>query len=152
MTSVGWPRVDVVGSAAADVVVWRKGGRLHVTVVAKATFRLVAEGAMTPLPPEPIQRVDAHHGGLATRSARVASDLAPIRHKADVLLSGNAQLGADDAGGAVKLTILRGDKRVLDKRVHVVVDIGASGVPVPLVYERAYGGADVRRQPGGHRA
>ncbi|HEY4119202.1 MAG TPA: DUF2169 domain-containing protein [Byssovorax sp.] len=148
MTSVGWPRVDVVGSAAADVVVWRKGGRLHVTVVAKATFRLVAEGAMTPLPPEPIQRVDAHHGGLATRSARVASDLAPIRHKADVLLSGQAQLG-EDAGGAVKLTIVRGDKRVLDKRVHVVVDIGAAGAPVPLVYERAYGGATFPENPAG---
>src|SRR6185503_8768555 len=57
MAGVGlWPVAVVpVGRVAGASVLWRTRGRLHVSVVVKASFQMAQNGVMTSLPPEPVR-------------------------------------------------------------------------------------------------
>jgi len=69
-----WPvPVVPVGKIAGASMLWRAKGRLHVTVVVKARYRLVAGGVMTPMLPEPV------------RPKR--GELAPYLGQADVVIT-----------------------------------------------------------------
>jgi hypothetical protein len=77
-------------SLRAATVTWRSQGRLHVTVVAKATFKLVAESRMTLVEPDPIvnrEMPEPFGKGLAA-----GGDLAPYLGQAEVVLTGCAQV------------------------------------------------------------
>ena len=136
----------VSGTAASHTAVFRERGALRVTVVLKATFRLVHEGHAQVIAPAPIVRADrvTPEGRLAD-----AGELAPLLPSAGVLLSGHAcaPRGRTAAAMSVRLGLSGSEGPLLDKVLHVVGDrVSGSQAPprpfdrMPLVYERAYGG------------
>jgi Uncharacterized protein conserved in bacteria (DUF2169) len=132
-----------VGLAACKATVWRYRGQLRVTAVVKATFSFVHGAAMELEEPDEILVDDVHHEGDPARSLWAASDLAPYRLVADVVLVGHAHVGG---GGAVRLAVFH-DQTIVDKRIAIARD-EASG-PLPLVYERAFGGPGSDENPVG---
>jgi hypothetical protein len=145
------------GPVDAAALVWRAGRELQLTVMVKARFALVADRRMRPLPPLPLVERDRHHGGDATRSLAVASDVVPFRPRVDVTLTGHAVAprGRPSQAVAVRLAIVRAGAARLDKVVHVYGDrAAAADAPsafehVPLVYERAFGGPGHDANPVG---
>lgn len=118
---------------ALDTLVSRTDeGVFHLTVIAKLTFDLET-GA--PVEPEPVRGDVLHHGG---RSLRVASDLVPRRARADVTFAGTAH------AAAVRFALLSRDGAALfDKSLRIVAP------PIPLTYERAFGGPGSKTNPIG---
>jgi hypothetical protein len=155
-TRAPWPiAIEAMGGAAAGAVVWRKQGRSFVTLVLKATYRLVPEGTLVPATALPVLAGELHHDDDPRRSLRAASDLAPYLRRVDVLLTGHAcapPTGPVQSGG-VRLTLYRDEQCVLDKALLVQGDRAQdpSGrwfgvIPfqrIPLVYERATGSAEI---------
>ena len=152
-----WPvEIVPVGPTTTATLVWRMRGATHVTAIVKATFSMVPEGAMTPTAPEAILRADAHHRGVPTFSARAPSDLAPYRARADVIFVGSAHAppGATARTLVARLGVFRGARALVDKSIHVVGEREHEGAPrsfqsMPVVYERAYGGAGWEANPMG---
>src|SRR5690242_17146286 len=91
--AIGAPgKVDItaLGPSTADTVLWQLQGRLHVTVVVKASFAFALDAAMTRIEPEEIFRAEVHHNKNPMRSVRATGDLAPYQPHADVVLTGHA--------------------------------------------------------------
>lgn len=133
------PQVIALGRINASAVLWRHRGKLHVTVIGKATFALVEDGAMTPVAPEPVLAAEVHHGNLPNRSIRYAADTAPRLDRVDVLLTGHAYaVEGRTTEMQVRLAVHDGDRALLDKRLLAVDPAGFT--KMPLVYERALGG------------
>ena len=137
--------------AAAAAVVWRREGRLHVTVIVKSTFAFAPDAAMTRVEPQPILRAEVHHGKHPTRSVQFTSDLVPYLAQADVLFTGHAHARARAIVQAqlVRLEILDGarERPLLNKALLVQDPKGFDRMP--LVYERAYGGLGSQDNPLG---
>jgi uncharacterized protein YjbI with pentapeptide repeats len=135
------------GSDAAALV-WRYRGRLHVTVIAKATYALLHEAPMRPIGPQPINRADVHHGKHPARSVRYASDLAPRLDRVDVVFTGHAHVPSGPRQRVtVQLAVADGQRTVLDK--ELVVSDPSGFQRMPLVYERALGGIGSQANPLG---
>lgn len=151
-----WPvATTALGGCHAGTVLWRFGGQRMVTVVAKASFALTADADMTLIAPEPLHRSERQEGGPMS-SVRRASEVAPQLRFVDVTMSGHAHppyLGATEV--AVRLAIQTGTSVLLDRLVYAVGDPDpATGGrhpmrPVPLGYERAYGGIGCGDNPLG---
>jgi hypothetical protein len=121
---VGTPVTPVgtaTGKAAVATAAFRVGGGLHVSVVVKATFAIVPDGAMTIVDPDPIVRADEHRDRSAASALVTPSDLAPRRVRADVLLAGHARaIHAQPVPAmGVRLVVAQGQEVVLDKRLAV---------------------------------
>ena len=131
--------VSLPGSRAASVV-WRARGRLHVTVIAKATFGLVPGGDMARAEPQEILTREVHHENLPSRSVRLSGDLALFMPCADVLFTGHAHApaGARVTSLPLRLAVLSSDRPVLDKRIEARDPAGF--VRMQIVYEKALGG------------
>ena len=150
-------RVVPLGPASAGALFWRSGPELQLTLVVQARFRMEHDRAMTVLEPLPLAVVDLHHEGDATRSLSHAADVVPFRPRTDVWMTGHAVApgGLPTAAMAVRLAIYRSGVPLLDKVVTVLGDRAQAGaVPqpflqMPLVYERAQGGAGVDANPVG---
>jgi hypothetical protein len=151
-----WPvATAVVGATSAGTVVWRFGGYLMVTVVAKASFALVPDGPMSRLVPESFHRSErADRGPMA--SVTRTCELAPQLREVDVLMTGHAHpphAGATEA--AVRLAVQTESALLLDRVLYAVGDPDpATGGrvalrPTPLGYERAYGGIGFADNPLG---
>jgi hypothetical protein len=148
--------VDIValGLCAADVALWRMEGKLHVTVLVKATFDFTADGAMTLVEPEELVRAEVHHNKNPMRSVRLTTDFAPFLPRADVTLTGHAcaPLGTIVEAVAVRLVVYR-EGPLVDKTVHARGDAkGDQTAPfdrIPLMYERAFGGIGWEENPLG---
>jgi hypothetical protein len=125
-------------------------GRTEATVIVKATFRL-REGELALADEQaPLLRADEHTAEPGRSSLRREADLSPQKPGTDVLLVGHAWSSSPVAALDVILTAgaLRKAVRVTGDRAFFARP-GGFGVtdPVPftrmpLVYERAYGGAD----------
>lgn len=148
----GPPSILSLGAVASDVVVWRSPTQLHVTLIVKATFRL--DETMAPLDPEPIYRSERHYRGNATNSVLRPDDLAPYRGHAEVLFTGHAHApgGRPVTAHSARLGVFR-DAPLVDKTLHIHGDrSGGSPAPflkMPIVYERAFGGAGWDANPIG---
>lgn len=148
--------VDItpLGLAAVETVLWQMQGRLHVTVVVKASFAFTLDAAMTRIDPEEILRAEVHHNKNPMRSVRATGDLAPFQPRADVVLTGHAcaPVGTTVEALSVRLVVFR-ERALIDKTIHVRGDAqGADTVPfdrVPLMYERAFGGIGWEENPLG---
>lgn len=140
--------VTPLPGAAAAAIAFRHAGRLHVTVIVKATFAFAPDAEMPRVEPQPIFRDEVPHDAPA-RSVRFASDLTPCRPRAEVLLTGHAH--APPSGPVrtlpVRLAVFRGDRALLDKTL--VAQDPAGFTRLPLVYERAYGGPGFVENPAG---
>src|SRR4051812_24327925 len=107
--------VEPLGGAAASALVWRAGGRLQVTMLAKATFAFAQGTEMQLASPQAILRDEVHHGRNPARSVRFTSDLVPYLGRADVLFTGHAHApaGAPQQLTQVRLGIFGGNKALL---------------------------------------
>jgi hypothetical protein len=150
-----WPiQITALTPAACGAARWRTAGASWVTVIVKATFDLVHGQSATLAAPREIVREDRYRE--RTGSLEQASETAPYLPSAGVLLSGHAHApgGRAAPSAAARLAIVR-ERPLLDKTVHVFGDraLGATHaqpfVKMPLVYERAYGGAGTPENPVG---
>ncbi len=140
--------VSTDGNVSAGTVLWRYKGRLHLTVVVKALFTIVPDGAAVLAGPGDIATEDRTFDANPSRSVEVATDLVPYRPRCDVTFVGHAHAprGQPAPAGSVRLGLSRDGRPLLDKVLHVFGDRAPSGAPVPfdrmpIVYERALGGA-----------
>jgi uncharacterized protein YjbI with pentapeptide repeats len=140
--------------AACSAAPWRRAGAWWVTVVVKATFRLVPGQLAQPMAPLALVRAD-HHRADTTSSLEAASDtVAPYLPGAGVVLTGHAYPPGGRAGTATTARLAIGRERpLLDKMVYAYGDrLGTVVQPfdkMPLVYERAYGGPGIADNPVG---
>jgi hypothetical protein len=156
MASGASRKVDItaLGPAAVETVLWQMQGRLHVTVVAKASFAFTLDTAMTRIDAEEILRAEVHHNKNPMRSVRATGDLAPFQPLADVVLTGHACAPAGTTVDAlsVRLVVFREGPQI-DKTLYVRGDSqGAETLPfdrIPLMYERAFGGIGWEDNPLG---
>jgi hypothetical protein len=127
----------------------------HLTVLAKGTFSIPAStGPLTIAEQQvPFLAVDQCNGpDPATSCVRIESDVCPAKPGTDVVLVGHAHAGARPRSSVdvgLRVANLRKVVRVSGERCWVDVGLSweISRPPVvfqrmPLVYERAYGGAD----------
>ena len=131
-------------------------------LVVRGTFEIVPGAALRPDPDQaPVRVADEYRGAAGASSVRWEGDLAPLKPRADVHLDAVAHAPGgepspswtagvrfdrrDDGGAPVR--VVAASLRVTGPRVwrHGVLgwrlDPPAPAVRVPLVYERAYGGA-----------
>jgi hypothetical protein len=119
-----------------------------VSVVVKGTFVIRADGAMQPAPEQvPIHCQDVHYGEPPTSSVKYPCDLVMGKIATDVGLVGRAFSPNNEPVRALEVSLRVGP---VHKRLAVFGDrIWQGGSPsspalftsMPLVYERAYGGA-----------
>ena len=140
--------------AACGATRWRKAGTTWVTILVKATFDLVPGQLAKLAAPREIVREDSYRERSGSLTA--ASETAPYLPGAGVLLAGHAHApgGRSAPTAAARLAVVR-ERPLLDKTVHVFGD-RAPGAnhpqpfqKIPLVYERAYGGAGMPENPVG---
>ncbi len=153
-----WPTaVSAIGPTAVGSLLWENHGQIHLSVAVKARFALRHNAPMLIAKAQPLAVADAHDGANPTRSLVCASDMVPYRPMADVWLTGHAHAprARSVAVSVVRLALYRGPQVLLDKVLHVVGDRAAEAttpepfVKMPLVYERAYGGAGFDGNPVG---
>jgi hypothetical protein len=151
-------QIHTDGRVSAAAVFWRAQGRTRVTIVARATFSLRADGPAEILAPRPIEREDRQFGDHPARSVEAANDLAPWRARCDVTFLGNAYApgGQPATATSVRLALYRDGRALIDKTLHVYGDrVGETIKPfvtMPLVYERAQGGLGSAANPVGVEA
>ncbi|AUX29285.1 MULTISPECIES: DUF2169 domain-containing protein [Sorangium] len=115
--SARWPvAITSLGRASTATLVWGLRGQRYVTAVVKATFGLVAEGAMALGEPDPIVPGEVPDpSGVGLRSA---GDLAPYLGEVDVLLTGHAEVPPTVAGEIqVRLAVVQEGALRLDRCV-----------------------------------
>ncbi|WP_437800094.1 DUF2169 domain-containing protein [Sorangium sp. So ce693] len=134
---------------AAAAIAWRHRGQLHATIVVKATFCLVPDGTMRRVEPERIVEHDVPHHDDPSSSTRITRDLAPHLTKVDVVLTGHAYAPSKAPARSVQvgLTVAGGGRTLLQK--SLLVRHTAPFQRIPLVYERAFGGAGYADNPVG---
>ncbi|APR82345.1 Hypothetical protein A7982_07694 [Minicystis rosea] len=125
-------------------------GRTIATVVVKATFRL-REGELALADEQvPLHDVDEHHGDPATSSVRYEADRSPQKAGTDIVLIGHAwspaptpELDVSLVAGPVRKTLrVFGDRAFFQSGHEFGISDPHPFTRVPLVYERAFGGAD----------
>lgn len=148
--------------AAACLPADDRRGREVLLVIAKMTWSVSAQGAVTIASPQsPVRHVDEPSFDAVSSSVRYPSDYAAEKPGTDLLMVGTAHpRGAPAMFMDVSLRLEAG-ARTVSKVVRVVgprtfvrtgdgVVPGSPGPlrPTPLVYERAFGGADAgKREP-----
>jgi hypothetical protein len=153
--------MDVISTGLLPVasVLWQpRPSSWSLTVVAKATYDLAPAESPLAAQQEPIVARDEHWEGDGARSLRVASDLAPLKLGADVVLVGQAYAPPSAPARSVLVRMVVG---AVDKSIEVFCDryFDQQGVlregprfsHMPLVYERAAGGPDTWNPAGVRR-
>jgi hypothetical protein len=144
--------MDVISSSPSSVasVLWQPQPEAWaLTVVFKATFQLRPGEALLAPEQEAPREDDRHWSDDRARSLYAASDLAPMKARADVLLVGQAAAPGRRAARSLVPRLVVGE---VDKSIEVLCDRtmawdgsvreGSPFVTMPLVYERAAGGAE----------
>ncbi len=151
-----WPvPITTVGRSRGGTVVFMRGGKLHVTCILKCTFRFVPDDRMKVAQPEEIVLADAGHVDNPSSSPRFSCETMPFLSRVDVVLTGHAcaPFGQPVPSQSVRVAIHRDDSWLLNKTLHVYGDRrGETMEPferMPIVYERAYGGAGFASNPYG---
>ncbi len=130
-------------------------GAWTLTVVCRATFLLrPGESVLAPDQEDPIEQ-DDHWNDDPNRSLRLASDLVPMKPRADITLVGNAFAPGHAAVRSLVVRLLVGE---LDKSIEVLGDRsfdqegalheGPLFSRMPLLYERAAGGPETANPVG----
>src|SRR6185295_13490945 len=132
-----------------------KQGRDHAVVVIKGTYAIGRRGEELALAEEQdeIVRADAHHGEPGASSVARAAEGGPPKPGTDVVLIGHAhspvrpvrELDVVLAVGPIRKRVhVSGDRRWVRGAAGHVPSEPASFARVPLVWERAFGGIDLR--------
>lgn len=145
--------VSMLTPCAGMTLVWRFQDKLHLTTVVKATFSLPPTGTMGLASPLPMYEKDLTFRNLPTSSVVGPSDRAPMKQRADVTLSGRAyaRFGTEVTSTQVRLSMLRGNRLMLNKTLSVRGDEGGRVAfsTMDMTYERAYGGLGYEPNPIG---
>lgn len=145
--------VSMLTPCAGMTLVWRFQDKLHLTTVVKATFSLPPTGTMAMASPLPMYEKDQTFRNLPTSSVVGPSDRAPMKQRADVTLSGRAyaRFGTEVTSTQVRLSMLRGNRLMLNKTLGVRGDDGGQVAfsTMDMTYERAYGGLGYEPNPIG---
>ena len=149
--------VAPIGPVRVAALPWRYRGELQLSVIVKLHLRMRNNAAMEIAEAPPLAVRDRHHADDPTRSLIDASDLVPYRARADVWLTGQAYapLGRRVRALVARLGVYRQGSPLLEKTVHLVGSRRrADEEPepfetMPIVYERAYGGAGFDANPVG---
>jgi len=155
--------MEIVSASPLSVasLAWRQSASTWaLTVVCKATFLL--RPGQTPLAPEQeeVLEADAYWNDDPARSLHAATDLVPMKPRADVVLVGQAFA---PGGAPARSLVTRLQVGTLNKAVEVCCDRvfardgslhdGPRFTRMPLVYERAAGGPETSNpvgiRPGG---
>jgi hypothetical protein len=150
--------LDVVSLSPAEVgsLLWRPHeGAVALTVVCKATFELaMGETRLCKVQDLPSEE-DSHWNDDPARSLQAASDFAPFKPRADVMLVGDAFAPGGQPARAVVARLVVG---AVDKSIEVTRDRffdargelveGKRFTRMPLRYERAAGGANTLNPVG----
>ncbi len=148
--------ICTLGRCRVGAWAWTLGSDKHITVVAKASFSLPAEGEPQRLAAQPLRSREHHHQTGILSSVALPTDRVPFRTRADVVLVGHAypdagQPAAMTRQGALRLS--RGEERLVDKTLLVRGDQQAGEqLPlekIPLRYEQPYGGSGCLDNPLG---
>lgn len=134
--------------AHAFLLVEDAARRLHAVVVVKAWYTLVPDALAEPAPSLLLDD-DTYGEGAHARSLIAASDFAPAKVEADVVVVGCAHpQSAATTRQAVGFAVARGPDVLLRKRLVALGDRGRDGGepaplrPLPLAWERTWGGSD----------
>ncbi|MEO6525090.1 MAG: DUF2169 domain-containing protein [Gemmatimonadaceae bacterium] len=132
------------------------GGTAWLAVTIKATFAVERGTVVIVDQQEPILHVDSHWGEPGESSINLPADVVPFKPATDIILVGSAYAPAGQPAREVDVTVSIGQTT---KTVRVFGDrkwrLGLFGyrpsAPIaftcmPLVYERAFGGADRAHQ------
>ncbi|MBW2457382.1 MAG: DUF2169 domain-containing protein [Deltaproteobacteria bacterium] len=147
--------VAPIGRAATGSLLWTTRGRLHLTVIVKATYNFRLGGIMSTTEPLPLTVEDVHHGGLPSRSVRRATDLAPYLRHADIVFTGQAHAPPGKTVGVATVRLaVHGERPLLDKHLEIYGDrkLRRDGVSAPLPFKRmpiVYGRAVGEALPDG---
>jgi uncharacterized protein YjbI with pentapeptide repeats len=149
-------RINVTAHTPAECSAspWRRAGAWWVTVVVKATFRLVPGQLAQPTAPLALVREDRHRASTPSSLEAASDTAAPYLPGTGVVLTGHAYAPGGRAGTATTARLAIGRERpLLDKTLYAYGDrLGTVVQPfekVPLVYERAYGGPGIVDNPVG---
>lgn len=151
MPSAGSIPIVSLKPVSCGTTLWRSGGVLQVTLVVKATFGMMHEGAARLIAPMPLVLEDRY---AQTGSLAEPGDLAPYLPNAGVLLWGHAYAPRPMPAVTIHLAVYR-DRPLIDKVLHVFGDRAVAGAnPQPfqkisLAYERAHGGPSFVDNPVG---
>ncbi|MDI3284685.1 DUF2169 domain-containing protein [Polyangium sp. 15x6] len=150
--------MDVVAQGPLPVasLLWQsRPGTWALTVICKATFLLVPTEAQLAPEQDPIVEQDEHWDDDETRSLRAASDMAPLKQRADVVLVGMAFAPEARPARSFVARMIVGD---VDKSIEVFCDRaftldgalqeGPRITRMSLRYERAGGGPDTWNPAG----
>jgi hypothetical protein len=124
-------------------------GATHVTLVVKATYRLRDGHLALADEQAPLREADEHHGEPGASSVRYESDLGPQKPGTDVVLVGHARSPSPvesldvtlSAGRLRKVVRVFGDRAFFASGSGFGISAPRPFMRMPLVYERAYGGA-----------
>jgi len=145
--------VSLLTPCAGTTLAWHFQGKLHLTTVVKATFTLPPTGTMSLAAPLPIYDKDQTFRNRPTSSVVGPSDRAPMKQRADVTLSGRAyaRFGTEATSTQVRLSILRGNRLLLNKTLRIRGDEGGQlpFATMDVSYERAFGGVGFELNPIG---
>ncbi|MBX3181028.1 MAG: DUF2169 domain-containing protein [Polyangiaceae bacterium] len=150
-------RVPAITDSALSVATfpWRfRPGEDSLVVVAKLSLELRPGRVATPLDESALLSGEAHWDGLTTASLRSGGDLAPLKLRADVWVSGHAhpEPGATTSPLGLSFGALQRSGAVIGERRWDGVGITLPQpmrAPVPLRYERAFGGQGYAPNPVG---
>jgi hypothetical protein len=146
-TALARDAVTPLPGTTAAALAWREQGRLHVTVIAKATFAFAPGASMARAEPQEIVRAEIHHRNNPARSVRLTSDLVPRLARADVVFTGHAFAppGRPARILPVRIAVFDGLRPLLEKRL--LVEDAVPFERMPIVYERAVAGLDAHDNP-----
>ena len=153
MSGADWLQEAVRAAPGCDAaaVAWRHRGKVHLTVIAKATFSFAADGPMAHADPRRVAWVDQLNGQGPIQSVRFPSDVAPLVPGVQVIVAGHAySAGRPATSLLVRLGVFVGSHALLHKEVRV--QDSAPFSRMPLVYERAFGGIGCDENPLGQGA
>lgn len=131
----------------------------HLTAIVKGAFKLIP-GHVAEVDERPLLSGDRHWNDELTNSLRYASDFAPLKPRADVLVTGTCHQPGGRAEGTARVAIrvgpvkkallVSGDRHFIEQKLggHTISD----PVPfrsMPLRWERSYGGPGFAANPVG---
>jgi len=141
---------------ASGTVLFRdSAGNLHVTVIVKATYALKPGGLAVPAPPLPLTE-DTPRDGAPANSLYAASDFAPCKLRADVVVVGRVHpVSLTTVRQVVGFALARGPDVLLTKRLVAIGDRARPDAEpsklteMPLCWERTWGGPSCQDNPVG---
>ncbi len=135
--------IENLRPVSSGALVWRRSGRLSLTIVVKATLALVNEGTARLGPP-----ADLCQGERALRagaSILADSDMVPYKPRVDVTFVGFAWAPRPVQGLRARVAVY-GEGEVMEKGLQVVGERSSATaqpspfIHMPIVYERAWTG------------